>query len=183
MPAIVAGIVGFTSGLNRFAADMSDTKSENSLCRHQPKMFRTQFLREKLAVALQGKPARNFERRPKLVFRAGRHRVGGTQDDVARERVALRHVIESGVDLFRRHLPSYQRTVGEIGSQKRLPHPPNRPGLEHRRDSLHHGFHRHAGTRRNLRKRIPDEPLDLVLGDGEDFRVDGIGMLYRTICL
>ena len=54
------------------------------------------FSREDFAMMLQRKSVRHFQRRPKFVIRAGRDRVGRTQNDVAGKRIVLKHVIEGG---------------------------------------------------------------------------------------
>ena len=137
-------------------------------------MVRAKFFREQFAVMLERESAGNLQGCPKLVLRAGRDGIGRAQDDVARERIALRHVIESGVDFFGRDFPGDQRAVGEIRGQQRLPDPAHRSRPQHRRDALHHGLLGNPGTLRNFLERLPHEPLDLVLGDRENFRVDRI---------
>ena len=86
----------------------------------------------------------------------------------------MRHVIESRVDFFRRDFPGHQRAVGEIRGQQRLPDAAHRSRSQHRRDALHHRLLGNPGTLRNFPEWLPHEPLDLVLGDREDFRINRI---------
>ncbi len=137
-------------------------------------MIRAEFFREQFAVVLERKSARNLQGRPKFVFGARRDRVGRAQDDVAGERIALGHVIESRVDFLRRDFPGDQRAVGEIRGEERLPDPADGSRSQHRRDPRHHGLDGHTGAARDFLERFAHEALDLVLGDGEDLRVDRI---------
>ena len=44
-------------------------------------------------------------------------------------------------------------------------------------DALQHGLQRQPAALGDLAERLADEALNLVLGDGEDLRVDGVGVL------
>ena len=74
--------------------------------------------RQNFAMPLQRKTLRHFQRRPEFVFGAGRNGIGRAQDDVAGERIALRHPIEGRVDFFRRHFPGNERAIREIGGEQ-----------------------------------------------------------------
>jgi len=93
---------------------------------------------------LQRKPARDFQRCPKFVFGAGADRVGRTNDDVARKRIALKHPIKGAVDLFFRNFPRDERAVGEVGREQCLPDATDRSGAEHGGDPRHHNIDVHA---------------------------------------
>src|SRR5437764_2958509 len=142
-------------------------------------MIRAHFLRKELAMMLERKPARHFKRGPEFVLRTRRHGIGGAQDDMARERVALRHVIESRVDPFRPDFPRDQGTVREVCGEERLSDAPNRSGFEHARYARHDRFDRHPGTARDFFEWFANKALYLVLGDSEDFRVDWIVVFDR----
>jgi hypothetical protein len=98
---------------------------------------------------------------------------------VARKWVGLRHVIEGGVDLLRRYLPGHERAVGQVRGQKGLAHAADCAGFQHRGDARHYGLHRHAGAACDFLEWLAHKALDLVLGDGEDFRVDRVVVFYR----
>ncbi len=98
---------------------------------------------------------------------------------MAGKRIALRHVIKSGVDFFRRHFPGDERAIGQIGREQCLADPSHGSGAQHGDDSLEHGLDRQAGTLRNFRKRLANKPGDLVLRDGEDAGIDRVVMLDR----
>ena len=143
-------------------------------------MFRADNAGEDFAMTLQRKAVRHFQRRPEFVFRARRDRISRAQNDVTGKRIALRHPIEGRVDLFRRHFPGDERAIGEIGREQRLPDAPDRARPQHRDDSLEHRLDRQPGALRDLGKRFADEAGDLVLGDGENARVDRVVMLDRN---
>jgi hypothetical protein len=171
--------VRLAAGLNRLPANVAHAESENSFRRHQPEMVGANDSGEKLAVMVQGKSARDFQRRPEFVFRAGRNRIGGTQNDVAGERVALRHEIERRVDPFRRDFPGDERPVGKVSGQQCLPDPADGSRFQHRCNARHHRIDRHAGAPGNFLERFPNEPVDLVFRNGEDLRVGRIVVFHR----
>ena len=142
-------------------------------------MIGAHFFGEQFTVMLKRKSARHFQRCPKFVFRAGCDGIGRAQNNMTGEWVALRHVVEGGLDFFRRDFPGDQRTVREIRGKQGLPHAPNSSRAQHGRDPLHHGRYWHTGAPRDFLERLANEALDLVLGDREDFRVDRIVVFDR----
>jgi hypothetical protein len=98
---------------------------------------------------------------------------------VTRKRVALKHEIESGVDLFFRDFPGHQRAIREICREQCLTHPPNRPGAQHRRDPRHHNIGVDATALRDFLKWLVNEPFDFVLRNGENLFVNRIVVLDR----
>ena len=130
------GLLRFRARLDIFPPHVPDAEGEDAFRRHETEMFRADNLGKNFAVALQRKTVRHFQRRPELVFRTRRDRVGRTQHDMAGKRVALRHVIEGGVDFFRRHFPGDERAIGQVGREQRLAHPAHRAGAQHGGDPL-----------------------------------------------
>ena len=72
-----------------FAADVADAQDEDAFGRHEDELLRADDLREQFAVFLEREAARNLEGGPELVVAACGDGVGGTQDDMAAERVLL----------------------------------------------------------------------------------------------
>ena len=105
-----------TPGFDRLPSDMPDPQSENSLCRHEPEMIGADCFRKQFAMLLQRESARHFDRRPKFVFGTRSHRIGGAQNDMAGERIALQHPIESRIDFLGRDFPGDERAIREIGA-------------------------------------------------------------------
>ena len=172
-------MISFFAGLDRLTANVADTESKNSFRRHDPKFLRANFFRQQLAMFLQRKSVWHFQRRPKFVFRTGSNRIGGTNDHVARKRVALRHPVERAVDFFLRNFPRHQRAVGEIRRQKSLPDATNSSRTQHRGDPRHHHIDLDIRAARNFFEGFADKPFDLVLRNREDLRVNWIVVLDR----
>src|ERR1051326_1381840 len=100
-------LISSTSGLNGFTPDMSYAESKNALCRHPTKAFRTNFFRQQFAMRLERKSLRDLYGRPKFVVRSSADGVGRAEHDMTRERIALKHPVERGVDR------SEERRVGK----------------------------------------------------------------------
>ena len=71
-----------------------------------------------------------------------------------RERILPEHEIEGRIELRRRHFPRAERAAREARREHRLPYPTNRPGFEHRRDSLDDGLDRKLAAGRDLAERV-----------------------------
>ena len=92
------------------------------------------------------------------------------------ERIILEHPVERIVQLFLRHLPRHERALGEIARDERLPHAADRACGEHRPDPIQDGLQRQPAFFRDGDKGLAHESLNLVLRDGEDLCVDGVGV-------
>ena len=137
-------------------------------------MFGARQAANQRAMLLDRISLRHFHRRPQPVIRAGRGRVGRADDDVAGERIVVHHVGERLVELLLRILPSHQRALGKIRRHQRLPNAANRSGADHRANALHHRLRIDARLLRDHADRIAHEPLNAILGNGKNLRVDGI---------
>ncbi len=100
-------------------------------------------------------------------------------DDVAAERVALEHEVESLLQPLLRHLPGDERALRQVRREQRLPHPPDRSRLQQCPDALDHVVQRYARLLRDLGERVSLEPLELVFRHFEYRRVDGIRQFER----
>ena len=114
----------------------------------------------------------HFQCGPELVGRSGRGHIRAARHHVAGKRVLLKHVIKGRIQLILIHLPSHQRTLGQIGRQQSLTNSPNHARFQHRPYPLQHyglaqprAFDHHA-------KRITLKTLQLILTDREYLRVD-----------
>ena len=90
------------------------------------------------------------------------------------ERILLEHVIKSGIELVLSHLPSDQRTLGEVGGQQRLAHAPNDTTSQHGLNALEHRRGIQAALLGDLADRIVLKPLEPILGNLEDAGVDRV---------
>ncbi len=95
------------------------------------------------------------------------------------ERIALEHPIERGFDLFLRNLPRYQRALGQVRREQRLPDAADRAGAQHRRDARHDKIDIHSRPARDFFERLADEAFDFVLRNGEDLRVNRVVVFDR----
>ena len=96
---------------------------------------------------------------------------------MAGKRVALKHPVERAVDLVFGNFPGHECAIGKIGREQRLPDSANRPRAQHRSDPRHDKIDIHLRPTRDLLKRLAHEALNLVLGNGQDLRIDRIVML------
>ena len=93
--------------------------------------------------------------------------------------ILAEHVLERGVEPFRRDLPRDERALREAGGEQRLPDAADRSGAQHRRDAFDDDVDVEAGTLRDLPKRIRLKSAQPILGDGQDGRIDGVGNRRR----
>ena len=111
---------------------------EELLRRHGTIRLRTDQPQQQLAVLRDREALWYLERRPEPVRRARRLRVGGTDDDVSRERVIPRHEVKGGIQTLRSQLPCDQRAGREIVRHERLPDATDGPRGQHGADALEH---------------------------------------------
>ena len=97
---------------------------------------------------------------------------------MARERVALKHPIKRGVDLVFGNFPRHQRALSQIRREQSLPDTPDCLCAQHRSDAGHHNLDIYTRAPGNLFKRLANKSFNLVFGNGEDFRVYWIVVLY-----
>jgi hypothetical protein len=79
--------------------------------------------------------------------------------------------------VYRQALSTPQAPRPQVRCQKRLTDPPDRPGGQHGLDPVQD--YRLLDTRQsgNLAKRFTHKSLDPVFRDGEDLRINGVGVL------
>ena len=107
-----------------------------------------------MRVLAQREPLRDFERRPKPVTAPSRNGIGRSDDDVSGERIAGKHILESGVELLGWNFPRAECSTRQARGEQRLAHAPNRAAPQHRIDSIDNGLHVDAAARGDLTKRI-----------------------------
>jgi hypothetical protein len=90
------------------------------------------------------------------------------------------HEAECSIESIVRHFPRHKRPVRKIRCQKSLTDPPDRPRGQHGLDPVQD--YRLLDTRQsgNLAKRFTHKSLDPVFRDGEDLRINGVGVLDRN---
>jgi hypothetical protein len=98
---------------------------------------------------------------------------------VAGKGVLAEHVIEGGVELFRRHLPGHQRALGEVGGQQGLAHAPDGARPQHGADAFQHHRDLQPGQAGDLLQRFALEPLQLVLRHRQNAGIDGVADFVR----
>src|SRR5262245_36261563 len=99
---------------------MTDSERENPFRLHRSKTLCADFPCQQFTVRLQRKSLRNLYSRPEFVVRSGGDSIRGTQHDMARKRIALKHPIERVINFFFRHFPGYERTLSQICREQSL---------------------------------------------------------------
>src|SRR5215471_18723220 len=84
-------LIGPTARLNCFAANMTDSESENSFRRHQPETLGADFPCQQFTMLVERKSLRNLYSRPEFVVRSGTDSIRGAEHDMARKRIVPKH--------------------------------------------------------------------------------------------
>ena len=92
------------------------------------------------------------------------------------EGIFLEHEIEGCVKPLGWHPPCHQRAGGQFICQQRLPHPAHHPRFQHCANALQHRGKRHLALLRDGMKRMAHKATDAILADGENARIDRIGV-------
>src|ERR1051326_1112433 len=87
-------LLGLAAGLHPHAAHVADAEGEDALGGHHAEMLGPGEAREHRAILVDRVALRDFDGRPQPVIRARRRRVGRARDDVAGERILLKHVVD-----------------------------------------------------------------------------------------
>ena len=156
---------------------MADAEGEDAFRRHQLVSRAAGVAHEHTTVVVHVAALWHFQCRPKAESAAGGLLIGAADDHVTAERVVLKHPIKGVVQLFLRHLPGDECAFCEIACDQSLADTANRAGDEHELNALQDSLQRHAALFCDRDERFAHEPLNLVLGNREDLRVYGVGVL------
>ena len=125
----------------------------------------------------EGESCRNLQRCPEAEGPALDPCIRGADNNVTGEWILLEEEVERLIEPSFGNPPGDQRPLGKIVGNQWLADTPDRSSLQHGTDPCDHGLQRLARLLRDNGEGILVESRYLVLGDGEDGRVDGVVVL------